>query len=130
MERTTEGAGDARAAVTLPEPVAAAIQDDGKGGWYLQLHYTGLLAGYDPVWVRLGEHRHGAEWLNVRDVEMEHFEGEETVARITFPPGEPPEAVELAFWAEEDPNHPVWDNAGHPFGYYEMDGRTGDVEPH
>jgi hypothetical protein len=109
---------------------AAAISVDENGGGSLELHYTGLLAGFDPVWVRLGEHRHGAEWMNVRDVEMAHVEGEEAIVSVTFPPGDPLEGAELVFFAaDETGEHPVWDNAGRPFGYYEVDARTGSVEP-
>jgi len=64
----------------------------------------------------------------VRDVELTHLEGEEAVADIPLAPGDPLEGAELAFFAEGE-EHPVWDNAGHPFGYYEVDAQTGAIEP-
>ena len=116
-------AADGTAAV-----VRAAFKSDGHGGGTLQLRYTGKLAGYDTVWVRLGERRHGADWIDVRDVRMERGDGQ-AVARIQLQPGEPVEGASFAFFAtSEGQAEPTWDNAGHAFGCYVLDARAGTVQ--
>ena len=109
--------------------VRAAFKPDGKGGGTLQLRYSGQLAGYDVVWVRLGERRHGADWLQTRDVKMDKAEGQ-AVARFPIGPGEPLEGASFAFFAAGNgQGEPVWDNAGRPFGCYTLDARSGAVAP-
>ncbi|HEY3448090.1 MAG TPA: hypothetical protein VGK67_17165 [Myxococcales bacterium] len=116
-------AADAATAV-----VRAAFKSDGHGGGTLQLRYAGTLAGYDAVWVRLGERRHGADWLDVRDVRMEPSDGQ-AVAKIQIKPGDPLEGASFAFFATDGGQaEPAWDNAGRPFGCYVLDARSGDVQ--
>ena len=112
-------------------PLAAAVVGDESSGWKLHLHYTGLLADFDRVWVRVGERRHGQQWLSPRDVPLERAGSEASYARIAFAPGEPLEAAELAFYSPGEggeQEHAVWDNAGHPFGFYEIDARSWSIE--
>lgn len=110
-------------------PVAAAISCDDGGHWYLQIHYTGLLAGMDSVWVRVGAHRHGEGWAHPRDVEMQRFGEEALTARVPLGANAPVEGAELAFFSPgEADGNPLWDNAGHPFGFYAVDARSGEVE--
>jgi hypothetical protein len=121
-------AGSAVATDPLAAVVRAAFKSDGHGGGTLQLRYSGTLAGYDAVWVRLGERRHGDDWLEVRDVRMEQSDGQ-AVARIQFKPGEPLEGASFAYFAVEgEQADPTWDNAGHPFGCYMLDARSGVVQ--
>ncbi|MGC4117561.1 MAG: hypothetical protein QM765_23990 [Myxococcales bacterium] len=118
-------AADARDVVAAV--VRAAFKSDGHGGGTLQLRYTGELAGFDTVWVRLGERRHGADWLDVRDVRMERSDGQ-AIAKIQLQPGEPVEGASFAFFAtQKDQADPTWDNAGHPFGCYVLDAQSGAV---
>lgn len=119
----------AASAVTAQNAVVrAAFKSDGRGGGTLQLRYTGTLAGYDTVWVRLGERRHGADWLDVRDVRMERGDGQ-AVAKIQLGPGEPVEGASFAFFAtQEGREEPAWDNAGHPMGCYVLDTRSGALQ--
>lgn len=113
-------------------PLAVAVVGDESNGWRLHLHYTGLLAEFDRVWVRVGERRHGQHWLSPRDVPLERAGSEATYARIVFAPGEPLEAAELAFYSPDEgggQEHALWDNAGHPFGFYEVDASSWSIEP-
>ena len=108
--------------------VRAAFKSDGRGGGTLQLRYTGKLAGYDTVWVRLGERRHGKEWLETRDVRMERSDGQ-AAARIQFAPGEQVEGASFAFFAVRSGDQkPAWDNAGHELGCYVLDAQSGTVQ--
>jgi hypothetical protein len=108
--------------------VKTAFKPDGKGGGTLQLRYSGELARYPTVWVRLGERRHGADWLETRDVKLETAQGQAT-ARVSFAPGEPLEGATFAFFATKGAAaDAVWDNAGRPYGCYRLDAQSGAVE--
>lgn len=111
-------------------PVAAALESDGHS-WYLRVHYTGLLAGFDSVYLRVGQRRQGQAWLDSHDVPMRHCAPEETTATVIFDSEEPLEGAELAFFSPiEGEGHLAWDNAGHEFGYYEVDAGTGEIQTH
>jgi hypothetical protein len=110
-----------------PSNIRVSFKPDGKGGGTLQLRYAGPLASYGSVFMRLGERRHGADWVETRDVKMEKTGGE-IAAKVSFAPGEPLEGATFAFFAlKGQDGEKVWDNAGKPFGCYTLDPRTGEV---
>lgn len=105
--------------------VQASFTPDDDGGGSLQLRYDGPLAVHDALWIRLGERRGGAEWLDPRDVRMEK-DGPAASVRIRVGPGAPLEGASFAFFALKPGQvDPVWDSAGRPFGCYLLDVRTG-----
>ena len=132
MSRNGKQAGTSPAAVECApvgiDHVRATFKSDGRGGATLQLRYLGQLSGYDAVWLRLGERRHGEEWLDVRDVRMDSLDGQ-VVAKVRLSPGEPVEGVNFAFFAfKRGTPEPAWDSAGHPFGCYVLDAKAATIE--
>ena len=109
-----------------PAHVKASFKPDGAGGGTLQLRYSGELAAHDTVWLRVGETRHGTDWLETRDVKMDREEGRAT-ARVSFAPGEPLEGATFAFFALRDGDEAAWDSAGRPFGCYVLDASSGAI---
>lgn len=110
----------------LATNVLAFFEADGQGGGVLDLAYRGPLTGHDPIWVRVGVYRCGAA-LRVRDAMMA-YRGPRACARLPVAPGGPLEAAWFAFFTRiEDGRRELWDNAGRPFGRYQLDPATGSV---
>lgn len=107
--------------------VQASFTPDDDGGGILHLRYDGPLAVHDALWIRFGERRGGADWVDTRDVRMEK-DGPAASVRIRVGPGAPLEGACFAFFAIK-PGHadPVWDSAGRPFGCYVLDARSGGL---
>lgn len=106
-------------------PVVASLTAEKNGGALLKLEYAGGLAQFDPVWVRIGERRAGREWVNTRDVKLDKV-GSLASTKVPLAPGEPIEAATFAFHTTQGAEE-LWDNAGHSFGCYVVDAKTGVV---
>lgn len=102
----------------VPGNVRARFRPDGKDGGVLDLGYRGPLVSSSPVWFYVGETRGGLAWLDPHDFLMESCDGE-ALAHTVFGPGVKLEGISFAFYvARPGGGEHVWDNAGHPYGYY------------
>lgn len=112
-----------------PSNIDAAFDKAPQGAGLLRLRYRGPLARHKRLWLRVGERRQGRDWLAVHDVPMTSAGGE-AIVTVAFEPGEPVEGACFAFFTHKDGATDVeaWDNAGRPFGYYQLDAETGRIE--
>jgi hypothetical protein len=133
---TAEGAQKpaAEASTRAPKPtepnkqrpaVSASVTPEKNGGVIVKLEYAGALAQYEPLWVRMGERRAGRDWVNTRDVKLERA-GALATTKVELPPGEPIDGANFAFHTKRGEEE-LWDNAGHAFGCYVLDARTGAI---
>lgn len=112
-----------------PENVAVRLEQEADGAAELVVRYRGPLADRSGLLVRFGERRDGRDWVEPRDVPMTTTGSEAWVA-IFCERTATLEGGCFAFHAEKVGPSIVqtWDNAGHEFGYYAFDARTGRVE--
>jgi hypothetical protein len=114
----------AQPAAPGPANVEASFKPDGAGGGTLTLRYRGPLVEHDVVWLRVGERRHGTDWLETRDVKMDREKAAATV-RVVFAPGEALQGATFAFFSLQGGAEASWDSAGKPFGCYVLDAASG-----
>lgn len=116
-------------AAMSPENLQVELEPEIDGISEVVVRYHGPLAQRAALFVRFGERRAGRDWLEPRDVAMSHL-GAEAWATISCRGGTTLQGGCFAFHAPEAGSgaEQVWDNAGHPLGYYAFDARTGAVE--
>lgn len=112
-----------------PANLAVVLERTVAGGTQVIVRYCGPLATRPRLFLRFGERRQGRDWLFPRDVAMVSDSGEQW-ALVTCSAGPPLEGGCFAFHAQKNgvPGVEVWDNAGHPNGYYAYDAWTGRVD--